>query len=275
MTEAFFTIERRPDGAEWFGPTDHARGPWDADACHGGPPTGLLVRALERALPDLRLARISVDLGRPVPMAGFTIETEVVRAGRATGNTRAAIVDADGKVRATATGMHVAVSPIAAVRGRSRQQRRSPRPAWPMPCPATFPIGRVGHDRPGVPRRRRRALPARARTTAPGATTVWMRTLPLLPDEEPSPFQRISPLADCGNAFSRHADPDQVQFVNTDLVIALHRDPVGEWMGSRAVACVAADRRRAGRRPAVRRRGPRRPGPADAAAAPGPVTPMT
>ena len=51
-----------------------------------------------------------------------------------------------------------------------------------------------------------------------------------------SPFQRISPLADCGNAFGRNAEPDEVQFVNTDLVIALHRDPVGEWMGSRATS---------------------------------------
>ena len=65
---------------------------------------------------------------------------------------------------------------------------------------------------------------------------MWTRTIPLLPDEEPSPFQRISPLADCGNAFGRHAEPDQVQFVNTDLVIAVHRDPVGEWIGSRAVS---------------------------------------
>ena len=45
-----------------------------------------------------------------------------------------------------------------------------------------------------------------------------MRTVPLLPDEEMTPFQRISPLADCGNAFGRNAEPDQVQFINTDLV---------------------------------------------------------
>ena len=51
-----------------------------------------------------------------------------------------------------------------------------------------------------------------------------------------SPFQRICPLADCGNAFSRHADPDQMRFVNTDLVVALHRDPVGEWMGSQVTS---------------------------------------
>jgi hypothetical protein len=63
-----------------------------------------------------------------------------------------------------------------------------------------------------------------------------MRALAPLPDEQPSPFQRICPLADCGNAFSRHADPDRVQFINADLTIALHRDPVGEWLGSRAVS---------------------------------------
>ena len=110
MPETFFTVERRADGSEWFTPTDHARGPWDPDACHGGPPTGLLVRALEQAAPGMRLARVSVDIGRPVPMAGFTIRAEVTRGGRATANTSAAILDGDGKVRATAIGMHLAVA---------------------------------------------------------------------------------------------------------------------------------------------------------------------
>ena len=63
-----------------------------------------------------------------------------------------------------------------------------------------------------------------------------MNTDPLLPGEDPSPFQRICPLADCGNAFSRHAGGDEIAFVNPDLTIALHRDPVGDWLGSRAVA---------------------------------------
>ena len=136
--------------------------------------------------------------------------------------------------------------------------------------PGAFPIGRVGHDSPGF----RHAVEMRyppGEDNGPGATAAWMRTIPLLPDEEPSPFQRISPLSDCGNAFGRHADPDKVQFVNTDLVIALHRDPVGEWMGSRSRGVLAADRRGPGRRAAVRRRGPGRPGPADAAPATGRV----
>ena len=67
---------RHLDGrdVEWFTPTDHCRGPWDADACHAGPPTGLLVRAMERAVPDVRLARVTVDLTKPIPMAGFRID---------------------------------------------------------------------------------------------------------------------------------------------------------------------------------------------------------
>ena len=107
-------------------------------------------------------------------------------------------------------------------------------------APGEFPIGPFRHGLPGF----RHAVEVRypdGEDHGPGATTVWMRTVPLLPDEEPSPFQRICPLADCGNAFSRHAEPDQVQFVNTDLVVALHRDPVGEWLGSRAVSHVAAE----------------------------------
>jgi hypothetical protein len=231
---SFFTRQHRADGAEWFSPTDHARGPWDPDACHGGPPTGLLVRALERALPAMRLARISVDLGRPVPMAGFSIAAEVTRAGRATANSSAALLDADGKVRATATGMHLAVAPTPLFEARiDNSGVQTPRLADSVP--GEFPIRRVSHDRPGF----RGAVEVRypeGEGDSIGATTVWMRTVRLLPDEEMSPFQRISPLADCGNAFSRNADPSEVQFVNTDLLIALHRDPVGEWMGSRATS---------------------------------------
>ena len=151
--ETFFTI----DGA-MFVPTDLARGPWDPEACHAGPPTALMARALERALPELRLRRLSVDLGRPVPMAGFTVHAEVVRAGRATGNSRVAIVDRDGNERVTATGMHVAAAtePLFEQRldntdhSTPRLRRRRARRVPDRPVPS----------RPaGLPRRRRGALP--------------------------------------------------------------------------------------------------------------------
>jgi hypothetical protein len=230
---SFFTVTRRSDGREWFVPTELARGPWDPDACHGGPPTGLLVRALERAVPTMRLCRISVDLGRQVPMAGFTIVTEVVRAGRATANTTAEIVDAGGKVRVTATGVHLAVAPTPMFEGRlDNSDAVTPRLADSVP--GEFPV-RHTHGMRGF----RDAVEVRyppGEDNTPGATTMWMRTLPLVAGEAMTPFQRICPLADCGNAFARHAEPNQVQFINTDLVIALHRDPFGEWLGSRATS---------------------------------------
>jgi hypothetical protein len=230
---SFFTVARRSDGSEWFAPTELARGPWDPDACHGGPPTGLLVRALERAVPSMRLARISVDLGRTVPMAGFTIVTEVVRVGRATANTTAAIVDAAGKARVTATGAHLAPTAAPILEGRL-DNSGIVTPRLVDSIPGEFPV-RHTHGMPGF----RNAVVVRyppAEDSTPGATTLWMRSAPLIAGEAMTPFQRICAIADCGNAFARHAEPDQVQFINTDLVIALHRDPVGEWIGSRATS---------------------------------------
>ena len=147
-------------------PTDLARGPWDPDACHAGPPTGLLVRALETALPELRLARISVDLGRPVPMAGFTVHAEVVRAGRATGNTRVAIVDGDGNVRVTATGMHVAVATVPLFEQRlDNSGVRVPRLADAVPVSSRSDRSVTGCLASATPSRsatRRRGRPPRA-----------------------------------------------------------------------------------------------------------------
>jgi hypothetical protein len=192
------------------------------------------VRALERALPAQRLARVSVDLGRPVPMAGFRIATEVLRTGRATAITRATIIDGDGRERVTATGLHGAVTPVPLFSSTlDNSGIVTPRLADAVPGP--FPIAPRSDGRTMF----RDAVTLRyppGEDNLPGATTVWMRAMPLLPDEEPSPFQRIGPLADCGNAFSRHTERDRLQFINADLIIVLHRDPVGEWLGSRAVA---------------------------------------
>ena len=63
MTElagAFFTTT---DGT-WFTPTDASLGPWDPDACHGGPPAGLRARSVERLVSDQRLTRRIGAVGR-------------------------------------------------------------------------------------------------------------------------------------------------------------------------------------------------------------------
>ncbi len=234
VTDSYFTIDRS-SGDEWIVPTDLARGPWDYDSCHGGPPTAMLARAMERAVPGQRLCRISVELGRPVPMAGFRIETEVVRAGRASAQTSAALIDGAGKVRVTAIGMHIATVEAPLFEGTlDNSGQRLPR--VDETAPGAFPMRKATTQWPGFRQSVEVRYPPGEGDGDPGPTTVYMRTVPPLADEEPSPFQRICPLADCGNAFSRQADPEVFQFINTDLVIALHRDPVGEWMGSRSAS---------------------------------------
>lgn len=222
MADSFFTTS---DG-EWFVPNDPARGPWDPDSCHAGPPTGLLARALELVVPSSRLVRITVDLVRPVPMAGFGIEASVTQAGRSVQRSSAVLVDGDGKERVRASGLHIAARDLGAVPSIEVSV-----PVLDESGPGPFVFARTLHGQPAFPSGVEMRYPPGERND-PGPTTVWMRSLPLLPDEEMSPFQRICPLADCGNAIGRNADPEEMGFVNPDLTITLHRDPVGEWLGS-------------------------------------------
>ena len=226
MSDAYFVTT---DGAR-FVPTDLARGPWDADACHAGPPTGLMVRAMERALDTHDLARITVDLLRPIPMSGFRVEATIVRSGRQVAHSEAMIVDGDDVV-ARARGLHLRGRPVTVPEPATRG------PRFEDATSGRFPIHTTVHGLAAFPASVEvRYDPAHSQGDG-GETIMWMRTLvPLLAGEEPSPFQRIAPLADCGNGISYNAYLDEAHFVNPDLTVWLHRPPGGEWHASHAVS---------------------------------------
>src|ERR1700742_1664249 len=86
----------------------NAAGPWDPRMQHGSAPAGLAVWAAEAiatAVP-MRVARVTVDLMRPVPMAPLTLETEVLREGRKI-QLCAVRVRADGVLTVSATVLKV------------------------------------------------------------------------------------------------------------------------------------------------------------------------
>lgn len=226
---AFFEIDRRDDH-EWFRPTDVCRGPWDPDACHAGPPTGLLARAAERLVPGQQLVRLTVELMRPIPFAGFRIDGAVVRAGRSASTTELAIVDESGATPARARTLHLAPQP-----DRPLPSARFAPPSLHDARPLPFPLSATAHGRPSFADFVEVRYPA-GEDRSPGPTTLWMRTAALVAGEHPSGFQRVCPLADCGNAISRLAEPGSVSFVNADLTVAVHRPPVGEWVGSAATS---------------------------------------
>jgi len=228
MTDAYFTTS---DG-HWFVGTDHARGPWEVDACHAGPPTALMVRALEALVPRQRLARLTVELMRPVPIGGFRVQAEVRKPGRSVTLTEAEIFD-DDRVYVRAYGVHTrALDDFETVTVATSA------PDFAVAVPGRFPIREARHDRPGfIESLDVRYDLSEGSAGTGGRTTIWVRPkVSILPDEEPSPFQRICPLADSGNGISYNEYLDRVSFVNPDLTIALHRDPVGEWHGARVLS---------------------------------------
>ncbi len=224
MTQAYFTTL---DGS-WFKPTEYSRGPWDADSCHAGPPTGLVVRSLERLETSQRLARITVEIHRPIPMAGFQVTAGVQRQGRSVTTAKALIVDND-KTYATAHAIYIrSHDPVeyATVAGAE--------PDFASSVPGTFPIESTRHGLPSIIDSLEVRYDRDGSQGTGGPTTIWIRSLPMLEEEEPSGFQRICPLADSGNGISYNEYLDTALFVNADLTLALHREPIGEWFCSRS-----------------------------------------
>ncbi len=223
--DCFFTTNDN----DWFTPTSHTRGPWDTEHCHAGPPTGLLARALEHLLPTQRLTRLTVNLTRPVPFKGFRISAEIQRSGRTVSVSNASLIDENDRVCVTASALHMTEQPVHNFPTHTRP------PLNPNDAETgKFPIQQTLHKKPAFNGDGVEIKYPQGQSHHTGPTIAWMKTVPLLATETPSPFQRICPLADCGNAFGRNADPTEVNFMNPDLTILLHRDPEGEWLGTDA-----------------------------------------
>jgi len=72
------------ESGEAFEPTPLAVGPWDDQLQHGGPVAALLTRAVDRLPSDVegRIARLTVEILRPVTMGTMHVSARVSRPGR-------------------------------------------------------------------------------------------------------------------------------------------------------------------------------------------------
>jgi hypothetical protein len=65
----------------------------------------------------------------------------------------------------------------------------------------------------------------------PGPAVVWARPrLTLVAGEETTPMCRALLVSDSGSGVSAVLDATKFMFINVDLTVVLHRDPVGEWL---------------------------------------------
>ncbi|MGH3449627.1 MAG: thioesterase family protein [Haloechinothrix sp.] len=220
FTSAFY----RPLGDGVFASTAHTAGPWTPDAQHLGPPSALLVRALEQISADRpsALARVTIDILGPVPLTELTVRASMVRPGRSV-ELLAAELTAGGRVVATAAAWRMARSDSAEVVG-----------GQPDPLPPVDGLGELVRPEgwsPGyIDAMEWRAVVGGLDT--PGPATAWMRQRVALVDgERPSALQRLFTVADSGNGLSNRLRPDRWWFINTDLTVHVQREPVGDWIG--------------------------------------------
>ena len=211
-------------------PTELARGPWSADAQHGGGPAALLARAVERADPGPAsfVARLTVELLRPVPLTPLEVTVRTTRPGKKVQWLEASMV-ADGVEVARAHALRLRTADI----GLPQIPTHDPlarRPDDALPFEIAPALGRDIPDLGFWTAMELRRVSGS--WTEPGPAAVWFRLrVPIVAGEEPSPLERVAAAADFGNGISAALERGAYLFINADLTIYLHRSPVGPWIG--------------------------------------------
>jgi hypothetical protein len=212
-----------PAGPGRFFATAAAAGPWSTDAQHGGPPSALAAREMERHEPDenMRLARVTVDILRPVPVGPLTSRTQTLRPGKRVALLET-VLESGGRPVLVARGWRIVNLADAPVVTRSAAAPEIPAAAKSPRFPGGNVDGYLSHTEWRF---------EAGNFDEPGPCKTWARPrVPLLPGEEISPMSRTLLLADSGNGVSMALDPRAYIFINVDLTVVLHRDPAGEWL---------------------------------------------
>jgi hypothetical protein len=197
------------------------QGPWHDNAMYGGAPAALLTWAIEQVptLVPMRIARLTFDMHRPVPIERLRVTTDVAREGKRLQIVTATIHDE----------RDVEVARVTALRLRlddGPEQASDPRrPAIARP-PGPGPERRYdGRGRNGF----LGAMEVRA--GGEDTATSWYRgTKPIVLGEETSPAMRLAWVADFTANSGNYLDQTRWSCINPDLTIHLVREPVGEWL---------------------------------------------
>ncbi|WP_435223128.1 thioesterase family protein [Streptomyces sp. Tue6028] len=220
--EAFF----EQVAEERFVPTAYTRGPWDEHSQHAGPPAALLGRAVQvrpGAREDMRLARITFEIPRPVPLRPLSVTTRVIKEGRSVEFVEATLAAESGDEVMRARALRIRTDPgsvpatdeVPAV--PSPDESRS-EPFFPVPWDVGYHTGMECRFAAGA-------------FLEHGPATCWMRMrVPLVAGEKTLPSDRVLVAADSGNGLSNVLDFGTHVFINPDLTVHLHRYPLGEWV---------------------------------------------
>ncbi len=217
-------------------PSELTRGGWTDDAQHGGPPGGILARAIESVptLVPMQAVRFTVDLIRPVPLEPLLIETSVVREGKRIQLVDAALRGGDGVDLGRATALKIRIGDLDLPTPETEKMPVGPESMESLDWRGHFgeddDLHRFHYDAVEI-----RTLEGSFHRPVPG--TSWFRLrVPLVEGEELTPFIRVATIADMANGNAQVLDPTVHIFVNPDISLHLHRLPRGEWIGMQSVS---------------------------------------
>ncbi len=181
----------------------------------------------------MHIARVTIDLMRPVPVAPLTLQTEILREGRKIQLCAVRLL-ADGVVVAGATVLKIKAQALTL-------------PADVTDPPVMFPgpdlLGEENPDFSGSPFVRGISMrAARGRFGMRGPGAIWYRVdRPLVEGFGVSQAMRAVVAADLCNGTSAALDFREWTFINADLSVSLARQPVGDWILVDAETCIGSD----------------------------------
>ncbi|MFM9377994.1 thioesterase family protein [Gordonia sp. VNK21] len=235
-------------GYEYFQPTEGTISVWSPRLQHGGPPSGLLTRAMSRLVGDgdgQAFSRITVDILGAVGLDVNRVRAWVARPGR-----QISLVAAELEVRGT-DGTYRAAARASAWRLRasdsSAVQALPQPPLTPLPDELpqatgfpelggeAVPWGRIGF----IGTLSVASVPSRNGGTPPA---FWLRPqLPLVAGERATDLESAMTVLDVANGVGTTLDPRRWSWMNTDTTVHLVRQPAGPWLGVDADMAAGAD----------------------------------
>jgi hypothetical protein len=208
--------------------TQLTRGPWDPSHQHAGPPSALVARAVLAAAAPMglaHLARLTVNLLRPIPIDELSIAVGTDYAGRNAAHF-SAVLSAMGKDVARCTALVQREAALELPDGLAGHPLpKAPRPPEDSPA-GQFPFASKDPGYSDLVETR-----VAEGTMFRGPCAIWFRLRhPIVAGEAPLPAERVAVAADSGNGISAILDFRKYLFVNSDLTINLLRQPAGEWI---------------------------------------------
>lgn len=233
VTDAYYELIDPDDPlGEKFSASDHVISTWSPTMQNGAPVSALLVRALERCSPraDTRLSRVVIDMLGPVPVTDqLWVRARIERPG-----TKIELLDAemlapgpDGQPRPVAKALawrfqshdtaELFFTPEPPLRPLSEGRRRIPDDNANQTYIQSLDWRWLNDILNSVP------------------AECWAKPIvDLVKGETMTPMERLFAVADIANGMGSRLPVTEWLFLNTDVVVHVHRIPEGDWIGVRA-----------------------------------------